>query len=37
MFVNKRSTALVNTGIAAENTVPGENIALESFGILKNL
>ena len=37
MFVNKQSPALVNTGIAANSTVPGENIALEPFGILKNL
>jgi hypothetical protein len=29
------STMLVNTGIAANNTVSGENIALEPFGILK--
>jgi hypothetical protein len=37
MFVNKPSTVLVNTGIAANNTVSGENIALEPFGILKNV
>jgi hypothetical protein len=36
MFVNKPSTVLVNTGIAANNTVSGESIALEPFGILKN-
>jgi len=37
MFVNKPSTVLVNTGIAANNTVSGENIASEPFGILKIL
>jgi hypothetical protein len=37
MFVNKLSTVLVNAGIAANSTVSGENIALEPFGILKNL
>jgi hypothetical protein len=35
MFVNKPSTVLVNTRIAANNTISGENIALEPFGILK--
>ena len=37
MFVNKPSTVLVNTGIAANNTISGENIAVESFVILKIL
>ena len=36
MFINKPSTVLVNTGIAANNTVSGESTALEPFGILKN-
>jgi hypothetical protein len=37
MFVNKPSTVLVNTGIGANNTISGENIAFEPFGILKIL
>jgi len=35
MFVSRPSTVLVNTRIAGNSTVSGENIASEPFGILK--